>query len=206
MFPSRERQPIKFPSRGLFAALIAITGLSVVVGRVDAGPPAKDLAQKSTEIHWPTGFSPESADLFSHDEVVVRASPSTVWRYLVAAEQWPKWYNEVQSVRIWDSDHTLRLGSTFSWNRFSANHLSRVAEYAPNQRIAWYTNEPNVSAYHAWLLIPVADGCRVVMEKVDHGPTIASYRLMVHLADQSWVNRLKAVSESLSNQSASSQK
>jgi uncharacterized protein YndB with AHSA1/START domain len=125
--------------------------------------PLKTCAQKSTEIHWPTGFSPERADVFSHEEVVVHASPSTVWRYLVAAEQWPTWYSSASTVKILDPDHTLRVGSTFTWNRFSVVHQSRVAEYVPNQRIAWYTDEPTVHAYQVWLLIPIADGCKVVM-------------------------------------------
>ena len=108
-----ERRHVQFPARRLCAVLITITGLSIFVGRVNAVPPTKE-AEKSTEIHWPTGFSPESADLLSHDEVVVHASPSTVWRYLVAAEQWPTWYSKVRDVRISDSDHTLQLGSTFT--------------------------------------------------------------------------------------------
>jgi hypothetical protein len=82
-----ERRHVQFPARRLCAALITIAGLSIFVDRVDAVPSAKDLAQKATEIHWPTGYSPERADVFSHEEVVVPASPSTVWRYLVAAEQ-----------------------------------------------------------------------------------------------------------------------
>jgi uncharacterized protein YndB with AHSA1/START domain len=201
-----ERRQVQFAARRLCAVLITMAGLSIFGGRVYAVPPAKDLAQKSTEIHWPTGFSPESADVFSHDEVVVHASPSAVWHYLVAAEQWPKWYWRVRNVKILDFDHTLRLGSTFTWDRFWVEHRSRVAECVPNQRLAWYADEPNVHAYHAWLLIPAADGCTVVMEKVYHGATIASYRQQVHWADKSWVDRLKAVAESHPNLSAASQK
>jgi hypothetical protein len=105
------------------------------------------------------------------------------------------WYSSAGSVKIWNSDHTLRLGSTFTWNRFWIVHQSRVAEYVPNQRLAWYTDEPSVHAYQVWLLIPVADGCKAVMQKVDHGPTIASYSQTVQWADKSWVHHVKSVSE-----------
>jgi hypothetical protein len=55
-------------------------------------------------------------------------------------------------------------------------------------------DEPTVHAYQIWFLIPAADGCKVVMQKVDHGP-IASYSVTVQQADKSWVKDLKAVSE-----------
>jgi hypothetical protein len=136
--------------------LITITGLSIFAGQTNAAPPATNLAQKPAEMHWPPGFLPQNADVFSHAEVVIQASPSTVWRYLVAAEQWPTWYRSVRTVKVRDAGHTLRLGSIFTWDRFWSYHRSRVAEYVPNQRLARYTDEANVHAYQAWLLTPVA--------------------------------------------------
>ena len=80
MFPVTERQHVAFPSRRLCAALITITGLSIFMTRVDAN--ANDLAQASTEVHWPAGYSPRTADVYSHNEVVIHASPSTAWRVI----------------------------------------------------------------------------------------------------------------------------
>ncbi|TMB09896.1 MAG: hypothetical protein E6J65_28465, partial [Deltaproteobacteria bacterium] len=31
-----------------------------------------DLANRSLEIHWPRGFDPRKADLFSHDKLLIR--------------------------------------------------------------------------------------------------------------------------------------
>ncbi len=48
-----------------------------------------DLAVRSKEIHWPDGFAPDGADVLAHNEVIVNAPRSTVWRHLVEAEKWP---------------------------------------------------------------------------------------------------------------------
>jgi hypothetical protein len=73
---------------------------------------------------------------------------------------------------------------------------STVAEFIPNQRLAFCNSGPTVSAYHVWLIIPAADGCRVVSEKVDSGPYIAAASSSIREMLQSWVNRFKKVSES----------
>jgi hypothetical protein len=33
-----------------------------------------DLATRAKAIHWPEGFSPETADLFSHNSLLIHAS------------------------------------------------------------------------------------------------------------------------------------
>ncbi len=48
-----------------------------------------DLAMRSKDLHWPDGFAPDGADWFAHNEVVINAPRSTVWRHLVEAEKWP---------------------------------------------------------------------------------------------------------------------
>ena len=37
-----------------------------------------DLAHRSPDIHWPTGFEPEKADLFAHNDLIMatRREPS----------------------------------------------------------------------------------------------------------------------------------
>ena len=104
MFPITQRYRAQFPSRRLFAALIAISGLSIFA-RVDAN--ANEPAQASTEVHWPPGYSPKTADIYAYNEIVIHASPSTVWRWLIAAEQWPNWYSNAQNVRIITSEKVL---------------------------------------------------------------------------------------------------
>jgi hypothetical protein len=82
---------------------------------------------------------------------------------------------------------------------------SRVAEYVPNERLAWYTAGPAIStAYHRWSLIPVVDGCRVVSEKLDYGGNLSAASGNVHSTLNLWVHRLKALSESQPKLSLSS--
>ena len=200
----RTDEHVQIPARGLCAALITITWLSIFVGRVDA---SNDPAQGSTQVDWPAGYSPKTADIYSHNEVVIHANPSTVWHYLVAAEQWPSWYSNARNVKISNSEHILRPGSKFSWNTFGGLYESTVAEYVPNERLAWFTEGTGIrTAYHSWLLIPVADGCRLVSEKVDYGPNLTSSAASVDQGLRHQVNQLKAICESHPNLSASSKK
>jgi len=206
MFPPKKKPHVQFPSRRLFAALIAITGLSAFASRVDAN--ANLPAQASTEVDWPAGYSPKTADIYSHNEVVIHASPSTVWRSLVAVEQWPTWCSTAQKVRILTSEKVLGPHSKWAWTTVGVPLYSTVAKYVPNERLEYYsvhTDNSGVAAYRAWLLIPVADGCKVISELVESGP-VAQYAASTQQRMQGQLKQLKAVSESLSNQSASSQK
>jgi hypothetical protein len=78
------------------AAIVAMIVMAFIasVGVARAAPPmpdvvANDLAHRSIDIHWPAGFLPEAADMFSHNEIIIRADCSAVWRHLVAARKWP---------------------------------------------------------------------------------------------------------------------
>jgi uncharacterized protein YndB with AHSA1/START domain len=164
--------------------------------RVDAN--ANDQAQASTEVHWPAGYSPKTADIYSHNEVVIHASPSAVWRRLIAVEQWPTWCSTAQNVRIITSEKVLGPHSKFRWTTVGVPLECRVAKYVPNERLEYYTDHTDnsgVHAYRAWLLIPVADGCKVISELVEFGP-IAAYTYSTRQRMQSQLKQLKAVSES----------
>src|SRR4029077_19352716 len=39
-----------------------------------------DLANRAHDIHWPDGFDPANADLFSHNELVINAPCPLVWQ------------------------------------------------------------------------------------------------------------------------------
>lgn len=176
-------------------ALTAIIGLSFFISHVDAD----NTVQASTEVQWPAGYSPRNADLFTHDEVVIRASPSTVWNYLVAAEQWPSWYSNSRNVKILNSEHILLLGSTFTWTTFGVRLQSTVAEFVRNKRLGWYNmhlDGSGIRSYHAWLLIPVADGCRLISESTEFGPNISSSAALIRQGRRFQLKRIKAVSES----------
>jgi uncharacterized protein YndB with AHSA1/START domain len=205
MFTRRERQHTQSPSRRLLGALTAIIGLSFFISRVDADK----ATQAATEVQWPTGYSPKNADLFTHDEVVIHASPAIVWNYLVAAEQWPNWYSNSRNVKILNSDHILHPGSRFTWTTFGVRLESTVAEFVPNKRLGWYNTHldgSGIRSYHAWLLIPVGDGCRLISESTEFGPNISSSAALIRQGRRFQLNRIKAVSESHPYVGASSPK
>jgi uncharacterized protein YndB with AHSA1/START domain len=203
-----ERRHVQFPARRLCAVLITIAGLSIFMTGVDAN--ANDPASASAEPHWPAGYSPKTADIYSHSEVVINASPSTVWRRLVAVEQWPTWCSTAQNVRIITSERVLGRHSKFRWTTVGVPLECTVAQYVPDERLEYYsdhTDNSGVHAYRAWLLIPVADGCKVISELVEYGNgPIAAYASSTRLRMQGQLKQFKAVSESHPNLSASSKK
>jgi hypothetical protein len=59
-----------------------------------------DLANRSPDIHWPPGFDPLKADLFSHNELFVNASCERVWQHIIEATKWPQWYPNAKDVDL----------------------------------------------------------------------------------------------------------
>jgi uncharacterized protein YndB with AHSA1/START domain len=190
-------------ANAISAMVIAGFGISAATANVAPPTPdivASDLAHRSPDIHWPMGFAPEIADMFSHNEIMIHAHCSTVWRHLVAAPQWPDWYPNAHDVRLPNSEKgILRQGTRFGWETFGVHIDSTVNEYVPGRRLGWFGKGPRVAAYHTWLLTSVADGCRVVTEEATKGPGAVAGRKSdpgaLHAGHELWLNRLKALSE-----------
>lgn len=63
----------------------------------------------------------------------------------------------------------LTAGSLFFWRTFGVAIESMVAEFVPNERIAWTAEGLGVHAYHAWLIERTPAGCRVLTEETQNG-------------------------------------
>jgi hypothetical protein len=116
-----------------------------------------DLLNRSPEIHWPQGFDPTTADLFSHNELLIKARCERVWRHIVEAPKWPEWYPNSKNVRIvGDGETVLKEGTTFRWTTFGLPLESRINEFVPYTRIGWYGYAPGAAPnfYHTWYLTP----------------------------------------------------
>jgi hypothetical protein len=113
---------------------------------------SRDLANRSPDIHWPEGFSPDQADLFSHNELRIEASCERVWKHIVEATKWPQWYPNSKDVQIMGGDDELNAGSVFRWTTFGLPLESRINEFTPHSRIGWYGYGPGEkpSFYHTW--------------------------------------------------------
>ena len=160
-----------------------------------------DLQHRSHEIHWPDGFNPETADLFSHNEAVIHSSCERVWDNIVDATKWPQWYPNSQDVRIVGDSPVLTRDTVFHWTTFGLKLESRIHEFVPYTRIGWYGNAPGTppSFYHTWYLTPAGNSCRVVMDEVGNGTDAAHLRetdeSLMHRGHDLWLATLKWVSE-----------
>jgi uncharacterized protein YndB with AHSA1/START domain len=166
-----------------------------------AGTMQGDLKSRSRDIHWPTGFDPEKADLFSHNELVINASCERVWKHIIDADKWPQWYPNSKDVRIIGNSPVLAQGTVFRWTTFGLPLESKINEYVPSTRIGWYGYPQGVAGtfYHTWYLTPAGDACDVVMEEVGKGPGAAHLRetdeSLMHRGHDLWLATLKWVSE-----------
>jgi uncharacterized protein YndB with AHSA1/START domain len=160
-----------------------------------------DLETRERAIHWPAGFAPDVADLFSHNEGRINAPCQKVWANIINATQWPQWYPNSKNVRI---KGALQLASntTFQWNTFGIDLESRINEFVPFTRIGWYGYAPGTepSFYHAWYLIELShDACRVVTDEVGKGPEAKQLRArdegLMHRGHDLWLASLKWASE-----------
>ena len=122
-----------------------------------------------TEIHWPDAFAPTRSRVHVSNRLDMAAPPEAVWSTLVAATCWPLWYANAADVRIDGGSDRLQAGSAFSWRSFGFTLKTVVQEYEPCERLAWLATAPGIRAYHAWLITPLAEGCRVVTEETQHG-------------------------------------
>src|ERR1700730_12519267 len=160
-----------------------------------------DLAARSSQIHWPEGFDPESADLFSHNELVIQASCDTIWSQIIDAEKWPLWYPNSKDVALLGGAKVLGDDTIWRWNTFGLPIESKIHEYVPHTRLGWYGYPPGTrpSFYHAWLLMPQGDSCLVLTDEVGMGKDAVHLREtdenLMHRGHDLWLATLKWVSE-----------
>jgi uncharacterized protein YndB with AHSA1/START domain len=161
----------------------------------------QDLANRSPDIHWPEGFDPSQADLFSHNQLRIAAPCERVWSHIVDATKWPEWYPNSKEVRITSGGNILSAGTVFRWTTFGLPLESRVNEFVPYSRIGWYGYVPGAapSFYHTWYLKPDGEGCLAVTDEVGKGSDAAHLREtdegLMHRGHDLWLATLKWVSE-----------
>jgi hypothetical protein len=160
-----------------------------------------DLANRSPDIHWPTGFEPDKADLFSHNDLLINASCERVWSHIIDAKRWPSWYPNSKDVDVLGDNPALRDGTVFHWTTFGLTIGSTVHEFIPNQRLGWFGYAPGAkpSFYHSWYLEPQGNMCHVVMDEAGVGKDAAALRnsdeTLMHRGHDLWLATLKWVAE-----------
>lgn len=120
-------------------------------------------------INWPERYAPRHTAVHVHNELAMQAPPDRVWAWLVRAALWPRWYPNSKDVRIEGGGPDLAPGARFRWRTFGLAVASTVAEFVPNERIAWDGKGIGLDVYHGWLIEPRPDGCRVLTEENQNG-------------------------------------
>jgi hypothetical protein len=160
----------------------------------------QDLANREKDIHWPQGFDPSQADLFSHNALLINASCERIWSHIIDATKWPEWYPNSKEVKI-TGDTVLKDGTVFRWTTFKLPLESKVNEFTPFTRIGWYGYAPGTapSFYHTWYLKPQGDACLVITDEVGKGKDAAHLRetdeSLMHRGHDLWLATLKWISE-----------
>jgi uncharacterized protein YndB with AHSA1/START domain len=177
------------------------TTMTTAQATVKRGTMRQDLASRSPDIHWPESFSPDQADLFSHNELRIEASCERVWKHIVEAAKWPQWYPNSADVQIEGGGDELKAGSVFRWTTFGLPLESRINEFTPYSRIGWYGYAPGEkpSFYHTWYLKAAGGGCSVVTDEVGMGPSAVHLResdeSLMHRGHDLWLATLKWMAE-----------
>ena len=160
----------------------------------------QDLAEREKEIHWPEGFDPSQADLFSHNAILINATCERIWGHIVDATKWPQWYPNSKDVLI-DGGNVLKEGTIFHWSTFGLPLESKVNEFVPYTRIGWYGYAPGTapSFYHTWYLKPQGKACLAVTDEVGKWKDAAHLRetdeSLMHRGHDLWLATLKWMSE-----------
>ena len=133
--------------------------------KVASGQPYTD------QINWPNAYNPKKAGFFVHNEIDIRASPETVWNILIQAETWPNWYEGARNVAITSPDDTTILleDAVFTWKTMGLNFESFIREYEPYSRLSWESKKNSIKGYHAWLIVPTDNGCKLITQESQTG-------------------------------------
>jgi hypothetical protein len=122
-----------------------------------------------TAIRWPADFRPDIAPVHSHNVLEIDAPAAVVWAWLVRAQRWPEWYRNCRSLRMEDGSAELTLGTHFIWTTLGVRVDTTVEEFEPPLRLAWRGHTVGGRGYHAWLLEPRGEGCRVTTDECQRG-------------------------------------
>jgi hypothetical protein len=122
-------------------------------------------------VVWPAEFNPTKANWYVYNEIEINAKPEIVWAILIDAKKWHTFYSGAESpVEFLDTTQTsLKNGMIFKLHTMGLHLLPEMKEFVPNERMAWEVRRGNLSAYHAWVIVPTAKGCRLITPEAQNG-------------------------------------
>lgn len=126
------------------------------------------------KVKWPARFDPKVSAIYALNDIDVKAPPEVVWKLLVDATNWSKYFPPEDQVKILNGESELALGTKYS--RVTVGHLMNlvVTEFEANRRLSWMTvvdgDTTGSTAYHGWVITPTATGSHVLTEETQQGP------------------------------------
>lgn len=162
----------------------------------------KQSYPNSKEIRWPKDYQPEEAQFFVHNEIDIQASPETVWSVLIQADEWETYYKggtELQLIE--NTSGQLAENAVFTWKTMGLDFTSQVKEFEAPYRLSWESTRKNLKGYHAWLIIPNENGCKLITSEAQYGFMTFPQKVFVpnkleRLHDK-WLSQIKIKSEQL---------
>jgi hypothetical protein len=151
--------------------LFSITSSILAQENVVKSIMSKKYDPSTNLVVWPDEFNPEKAKWYVYNEIEINAKPEVVWNILIDAKKWHTFYNGVQSpVEYKDTTAaTLRNGLDFKMHTMGLHLEPVMKEFVPNERMAWEVRRKNLTAYHAWVIVPTANGCRLITLEAQNG-------------------------------------
>ncbi len=122
-------------------------------------------------VVWPKEFNPAKAKWYVYNEIEIDAKPEVVWNILIDAKKWHTFYKGVESpVEYLDTTATtLRNALAFKMHTMGLHLEPVIKEFVINERMAWEVRRGNLKAYHAWVIVPTDNGCRLITPEVQNG-------------------------------------
>src|ERR1700742_87596 len=103
-------------------------------------------------VIWPERFDPKISAIYALNDIDVKAPPEVVWKLLVDAENWSRYFPAEDQVRILTGERELALGTRYSPVTVGFPTSLVVTECVPLRKLAWATtvdgDETGSSAYH----------------------------------------------------------
>lgn len=150
-------------------------------------------------VMWPEKYHPKTSAIYALNDIDVKAPPEAVWKLLVDAEQWSRYFPAEDRVTILSGGKELALGTHYHRVTVGYPMSLLVTEWVPNRRLSWATtvdgDTTGSSAYHGWVITPTDGGCHVLTEETQQGEFFLEvigrrYPGALYRYHQDWVERL----------------
>jgi hypothetical protein len=193
-------------TKKILASILLLFTTTAIILAQDIGVKSiktKKYNPSTNLVVWPDEFNPEKAKWFVYNEIEINAKPEVVWDILIDAKKWHTFYSGVQSpVAFMDTTaSTLRNGLKFKLHTMGLKLEPEMKEFVPNERMAWEVRRGNLTGYHAWVIVPTANGCSLITPEAQNGfltfmQKVFQPNKLLKLHD-TWLKLIKARAENI---------